>query len=73
MFILFLFASGESYGLTFYFSISLITIMGLIGEQCGPCAAAAAADDGHGGGLAGRWWRGWAKVSFSGALIHRTV
>ncbi|KIM40857.1 hypothetical protein M413DRAFT_19048 [Hebeloma cylindrosporum] len=43
------------------FSISLITIMGLIGEQCKPCREAADATDG--GGLAGRWWRGWRNVS----------
>ncbi|EMD39548.1 hypothetical protein CERSUDRAFT_63171 [Gelatoporia subvermispora B] len=42
------------------FSISLITFMGLIGDNCNPCQAAANAPDG--GGLAGRWWRGWAKV-----------
>ena len=42
------------------YSISLITIMGLIGEQCTPCQDAANAPDG--GGLAGRWWRGWANV-----------
>ncbi|KAG8988877.1 hypothetical protein FRB90_002508 [Tulasnella sp. 427] len=43
------------------FSISLITIMGLIGDNCRKCREAAEADDG--GGLAGRWWRGWAKAS----------
>lgn len=43
------------------FTISLITIMGLIGENCGKCIEAAEAEDG--GGLAGRWWRGWAAVS----------
>lgn len=42
-------------------SISLITIMGLIGENCSQCTAAAEAEDG--GGLAGSWWRGWARVS----------
>ncbi|KAK0464438.1 NicO-domain-containing protein [Desarmillaria tabescens] len=41
------------------FSISLITIMGLIGEICTPCQEAAEAED---GALTGRWWRGWAKV-----------
>jgi nickel/cobalt transporter (NiCoT) family protein len=41
-------------------SISLITIMGLIGEQCRQCREAAEAEDG--GGLAGKWWRAWAKV-----------
>ncbi|KAG8997942.1 hypothetical protein FRB90_012405 [Tulasnella sp. 427] len=43
------------------FSISLITIMGLIGDNCRKCREAAEAEDG--GGLAGRWWRGWAKAS----------
>ncbi|QRV77691.1 high affinity nickel transport protein [Ceratobasidium sp. AG-Ba] len=42
------------------FSISLITIMGLIGETCSPCRKAA--EDPDGGGLAGKWWRGWARV-----------
>ena len=42
------------------FSISLITTMGLIGDHCTPCQNAANAEDG--GGLAGRWWRGWANV-----------
>jgi hypothetical protein len=42
-------------------SISLITIMGLIGENCSSCTEAA--EDPNGGGLAGSWWRGWAKVS----------
>ena len=42
-------------------SISLITTMGLIGDNCTPCQNAAGAEDG--GGLAGRWWRGWANVS----------
>ncbi|TEB29128.1 NicO-domain-containing protein [Coprinellus micaceus] len=42
------------------FTISLITIMGLIGENCRKCIEAAEAEDG--GGLAGRWWRGWAAA-----------
>jgi hypothetical protein len=46
------------------YSISLITIMSLIGQECASCVKAAEADGGHGGGLAGRWWRGWAAVSF---------
>ena len=41
-------------------SISLITIMGLIGEKCVTCSAAAENDS----GLAGRWWRFWAEVFF---------
>jgi hypothetical protein len=36
--------------------------MGLIGDNCTPCSRAAGADNGHGGGLAGRWWRFWAVV-----------
>ncbi|KAF8889993.1 high-affinity nickel-transport protein-domain-containing protein [Gymnopilus junonius] len=51
------------------FSISIIEIMGLIGQQCGPCNAAAAADDGQGGGLAGRWWRGWANANSQSGFI----
>ncbi|KAF8737743.1 hypothetical protein AX14_012409 [Amanita brunnescens Koide BX004] len=43
------------------FAISFITIMGLIGERCSQCAAAANAEDG--GGLAGSWWRVWAKAN----------
>jgi hypothetical protein len=46
-----------------FISISLIEIMGLIGDNCRPCLEAAEADGGHGGGLAGKWWRGWAKVA----------
>lgn len=42
-------------------SISLIQIMGLIGENCTPCTEAA--EDPSGGGLAGSWWRAWARVS----------
>ena len=49
------------------FTISLITIMGLIGENCWMCIEAAEAEDG--GGLAGRWWRGWAAVSRLRVLI----
>ncbi|KAG5733763.1 Hydrogenase nickel incorporation protein hupN, partial [Termitomyces sp. T112] len=43
------------------FSISLITIMGLIGEQCNRCSRAAEAEDG--GGLEGSWWRAWARAN----------
>ncbi|TRM69742.1 high-affinity nickel-transport protein-domain-containing protein [Schizophyllum amplum] len=49
------------------FSISLITIMGLIGEQCRPCTEAAEAEDG--GGLAGSWWRGWARANDNSGYI----
>jgi len=53
-------------------SISLITIMNLIGQQCASCVKAAEADGGHGGGLAGRWWRGWAKVCFFFLVLYNT-
>ncbi|KAL4258244.1 Nickel/cobalt efflux system [Pleurotus pulmonarius] len=49
------------------FSISLITIMGLIGENCTSCREAADAEDG--GGLAGRWWRGWANANEHSGFI----
>lgn len=42
-------------------SISLIQIMGLIGENCARCVRAA--EDPNGGGLEGSWWRAWARVS----------
>ncbi|KAM5533590.1 hypothetical protein V8D89_012703 [Ganoderma adspersum] len=53
------------------FSISLITIMGLIGEQCTPCQDAANAPDG--GGLAGRWWRGWANANDNSGYIGAAI
>ncbi|KAJ7695647.1 high-affinity nickel-transport protein-domain-containing protein [Mycena rosella] len=53
------------------FSISLITIMGLIGEQCAQCKQAASAADG--GGLAGSWWRGWAKANDNSGYIGAAI
>ncbi|THV00852.1 NicO-domain-containing protein [Dendrothele bispora CBS 962.96] len=53
------------------FSISLITIMALIGENCDSCKNAAEAEDG--GGLAGRWWRGWAKASDNSGYIGAAI
>ncbi|KAG9046323.1 hypothetical protein FS837_004637 [Tulasnella sp. UAMH 9824] len=53
------------------FSISLITIMGLIGENCRKCREAAEAEDG--GGLAGSWWRGWAKANDQSGWIGATI
>lgn len=53
-------------------SISLIEIMGLIGDNCTACQEAA--EDPNGGGLAGSWWRAWARVSLvkkNLQLIHR--
>ncbi|KAK7048451.1 Nickel/cobalt efflux system [Favolaschia claudopus] len=53
------------------FSISLITIMGLIGDQCASCRAAAEAPDG--GGLAGSWWRGWANANDNSGYIGAAI
>ncbi|TFY63963.1 hypothetical protein EVG20_g6106 [Dentipellis fragilis] len=64
--------SGLSIVLTFMsilvaFSISLITVMGLIGDNCSQCQAAADAPDG--GGLAGSWWRFWANANDNSGYI----
>ncbi|CEL62577.1 High-affinity nickel transport protein OS=Cupriavidus necator (strain ATCC 17699 / H16 / DSM 428 / Stanier 337) GN=hoxN PE=1 SV=3 [Rhizoctonia solani AG-1 IB] len=53
------------------FSISLITIMGLIGENCDSCREAA--EDPNGGGLAGSWWRGWARANDMSGFIGAAV
>ncbi|EIW59722.1 NicO-domain-containing protein [Trametes versicolor FP-101664 SS1] len=53
------------------FSISLITVMGLIGDNCAPCQKAANAEDG--GGLAGRWWRGWANANDKSGYIGAAI
>ncbi|KAF5369270.1 hypothetical protein D9758_002785 [Tetrapyrgos nigripes] len=53
------------------FSISLITIMALIGENCDACQRAADAEDG--GGLAGSWWRAWARASDSSGYIGAAI
>jgi len=47
------------------FSISLITIMGLIGDNCVTCSAAARNDK----GLAGGWWRFWAEANDNSGYI----
>ncbi|KAI0643135.1 NicO-domain-containing protein [Trametes meyenii] len=53
------------------FSISLITVMGLIGDNCTACQNAANAEDG--GGLAGRWWRGWANANDNSGYIGAAI
>ncbi|KAJ7112859.1 NicO-domain-containing protein [Mycena crocata] len=53
------------------FSISLITIMGLIGDNCVRCREAA--DDPDGGGLAGKWWRGWANANDNSGYIGAAI
>lgn len=52
-------------------SISLIEIMGLIGEQCTPCREAAEAEDG--GGLAGSWWRAWARANDASGYVGAAI
>ncbi|KAH9065490.1 NicO-domain-containing protein [Lactarius vividus] len=47
------------------FSISLITVMGLIGDKCAKCRGAAESDR----GLAGKWWRLWAKANDNSGYI----
>ncbi|KAL5523100.1 hypothetical protein ACEPAF_1367 [Sanghuangporus sanghuang] len=53
------------------FSISLITIMALIGDNCDPCQRAA--EDPDGGGLAGSWWRAWAKAADQSGYIGAAI
>ncbi|KAJ3759909.1 NicO-domain-containing protein [Lentinula raphanica] len=43
------------------FSISIIEIMALIGDNCTPCQNEMTAEDG--GGIGGRWWRAWDAAS----------
>jgi len=45
--------------------------MGLIGDNCKSCQDAA--NDPDGGGLAGAWWRGWAKVRKTTQVNFRTL
>ncbi|KAI0304491.1 high-affinity nickel-transport protein-domain-containing protein [Multifurca ochricompacta] len=47
------------------FSISLITIMGLVEDKCAGCHAAAESDK----GFAGKWWRFWAKANDNSGYI----
>ncbi|KAI0056100.1 NicO-domain-containing protein [Artomyces pyxidatus] len=53
------------------FSISFITIMGLIGDNCSRCRDAADAEDG--GGLAGRWWRFWDDANDNSGYIGAAI
>jgi len=68
--------SGLSIVLTFIsivvaFCISLLQIMGLIGDNCNACKDAA--DNPDGGGLAGSWWRFWAAASDNSGFIGAAV
>lgn len=53
------------------FSISLITIMGLVGEECAPCREVAGDKDNH--SLAARWWRGWAQANKQSGFIGAAI
>ncbi|OWZ63602.1 hypothetical protein AYX14_03272 [Cryptococcus neoformans] len=52
-------------------SISLIEIMGLIGDNCTQCQDAA--NDPDGGGLAGSWWRAWARANDQSGYIGAAI
>ncbi|WVW83261.1 hypothetical protein I302_105280 [Kwoniella bestiolae CBS 10118] len=52
-------------------SISLITMMGLIGENCQRCTEAA--EDPNGGGLAGSWWRAWFRANDQSGYIGAAI
>lgn len=52
-------------------SISLVTIMGLIGEECTPCRQAA--EDKDNNSLAARWWRGWAHANEQSGYIGAAI
>ncbi|CAK9782757.1 NicO-domain-containing protein [Cutaneotrichosporon oleaginosum] len=52
-------------------SISLIEILGLIGENCARCTAAAEAEDG--GGLEGSWWRAWAAANDASGYVGAAI
>ena len=42
------------------FAVSIIELLGLIGDRCAQCSAAAdRQSESHDGGLAGRWWLWW--------------
>nr|ODN81256.1 high-affinity nickel-transporter [Cryptococcus depauperatus CBS 7841] len=53
------------------FSISLIEIMGLIGENCTQCQKAA--ENPNGSGLAGRWWRTWTRANDQSGYIGAAI
>ncbi|KAH7098811.1 NicO-domain-containing protein [Auriculariales sp. MPI-PUGE-AT-0066] len=51
------------------FSISLITIMSLIGDNCKSCQQAA----GNNEGLPGKWWRAWADAADKSGYIGASI
>jgi len=52
-------------------SISSITIMGLIGEECTPCREAA--EDKDNNSLTAMWWRGWAQANKQSGYIGAAI
>lgn len=52
-------------------SVSLITIMGLVGEECTPCRKAA--EDINNRSLAASWWRGWAQANEKSGYIGAAI
>ncbi|BEJ12895.1 hypothetical protein CspHIS471_0300690 [Cutaneotrichosporon sp. HIS471] len=52
-------------------AISLIEVMGLIGENCRRCVKAAEAEDG--GGLEGSWWRAWARANDASGYVGAAI
>ncbi|SNX87406.1 related to high-affinity nickel transport protein nic1 [Melanopsichium pennsylvanicum] len=71
------------------FAISIITLMGVIGENCNRCVRAATKQQeqesktkspqsaeegqGEGGGLEGRWWLFWQKANDSSGIIGACI
>ena len=56
------------------FAISIITLVGLIGENCDRCARAAAKqDETYDGGLEGRWWLFWQKANDASGIIGACI
>ncbi|KAI6041400.1 NicO-domain-containing protein [Pisolithus marmoratus] len=53
------------------FCISIIEVMGLIGQECARCQQAASATDG--GGLVGKWWRAWQRANDNSGYIGAAV
>lgn len=56
------------------FAISIITLMGLIGENCDRCVRAAVEqDETQDGGLEGRWWLFWQKANDASGIIGACI
>lgn len=52
------------------FAISIIVLVGLIGDQCARCSAAADRQEQSGdGGLEGRWWLAWRQANDNSGYV----